>query len=287
MARYYRDDDYEVERFVAWSMLLAGQGIAALLNAIRPRPGLYYPKAPDDPTQVPPLERVMQGNRLDVSRMKLPKFDLKDLKNPKVEWKPEDRPQLVKAESNPYPFVMPVSREGAKVLRIYASPTEPNHEASVRLMEVLLQSCPRLSFEIVVEPSGTYFQIVDVENQCRAESIAAHVGTYHPTARVELLTEEPETREFPFYRQMVVFGLANEYAAPLPFFSSVKFPPLIHVTNRMEQLDPELDERIHYRLMTYTHSAEAGDRAGRRLFEMLADLTDEDGAATELDDMGD
>jgi hypothetical protein len=87
MPRYYRDDSREVGEFIAWSIVLAGQGIRALWEAIRPRPDMYYPKAPDDPTQVPVLERFLKGNTIDVTKARLPKVDLtsfkslKDIKN--------------------------------------------------------------------------------------------------------------------------------------------------------------------------------------------------------------
>ena len=84
MPRYYSAEDRAADEFTAWSLVLVGTGIVALYNALRPRPDAYYPKAPDDPAQIPPVQRLLKGNTLDVSKAKLPKVDLTNFKKPAV-----------------------------------------------------------------------------------------------------------------------------------------------------------------------------------------------------------
>src|SRR5260221_102521 len=267
MPRYYSDDDYIAAQFTAWSIVLAGQGIAALYSALRPRPDAYYPKAPDAPEQIPPLQRLLKGNTLDVTKAKLPKVDLSDLKNPKFNWRKDERPQLVKTEANPYPFLLPIARTGATVIRITPDPGKANPEASIKLMEAMLATCPKLSFEVVAEQGGIFWQICDLENQYAPEAIIAHGQTYHPKADVVVFTEGQEAHSYPFYREMVLFGLSNEYAAPIPFLPSLDISPLSIVTNRMDLLHTDLDERIRYRLITFTRTIEAEGRSGKRIVE--------------------
>ncbi len=182
-----------------------------------------------------------------------------------VSWKTEERPQLIKGEENPYPFLLPVSRDESKVVRIIPTPAEANHANAVALMGKLLSTCPQLSFEVVAEPGGTYWQIASHHEQFSPEAIIDHIKTHYPDVATEYFIDAPLEQTYPFYRQMVLFGLSNEYAAPLPFFSTAKLSHLTTIANRMELLSPDLEERISYRLITFSRSAEAENRAGRRL----------------------
>jgi hypothetical protein len=94
-----------------------------------------------------------------------------------------------------------------------------------------------------------------------------HLKSHTPTAEVvEYPAEDHASRSYPLYRQMLLFGLTNEYAAPLPFLEDLKlFDPLTALTHRMDLVDPARDERIRYRLMVLVPSAQARSRAAQRL----------------------
>lgn len=86
-------------------------------------------------------------------------------------------------------------------------------------MEVILASVTKLSFEFVADPGGIHWQLVDLENTVLPDVLAMHVKSYYPEVEIEVTQESPKTRQYPFYRQMVLFSPSNAYAAPLPFCS--------------------------------------------------------------------
>lgn len=285
--RYYRDDDAAIADFVAWSMILTGKGLMELVKFLS-RPGAYTPYSPDEPRQVSGLlERVP---KIDWSQADLPKVDvgslkrfkgvrsLKDLKNAaqslsddlksvQVSWSPGDRPQLIPRSEVAHPFLFPQLVGEPRAFRITPAKVEANPDASVQLIRDLVSSTPRLTFEILGNGNETLWQVTDYEGRYPPQMIIDHIRTHHPGAVVEAVdvTMLP-ARQYPFFRQLLVFGMTNEYAAPLPFWGDAKgSDPLATLTRRMDFLDPTLEERVQYQLFSLVYSQEAGDRAGKRL----------------------
>ncbi|MBI1258519.1 MAG: hypothetical protein GC204_13710 [Chloroflexi bacterium] len=285
--RYYRDDDAAIAEFVAWSMILTGKGLMEVVKWLT-RPGAYTPYSPDEPRQVSGL--LEHVPKIDWSQAGLPKVDagslkrfkgvrsLKDLKaaaqnlsddlkSVQVSWSPGDRPQLIPRPEVAHPFFFPQVVGEPRAYRITPVMAEANPQASVDLMRDLMAATPRLTFEIVGDGKETVWQIVDYEGRYPSQMITDHIRTHHAGAVVEQVdpTVLP-ARQYPFFRQLLVFGLTNEYAAPLPFWGEVKgSDSLATLTRRMDFLDPVQEERVQYQLFSFTFSEEAGNRAGKRL----------------------
>lgn len=268
-------------------MILTGKGLMELVKFLS-RPGAYTPYSPDEPRQVSSiLERVP---KIDWSQAELPKVDagslkrlkgvrsLKDLKaaaqnitddlkSVQVSWSPGDRPQLIPRSEVAHPFSFPQVVGEPRAYRITPVQAEANPQASVNFIRDLVSSTPRLTFEIVGNGKETIWQIVDYEGRYPPKIITDHIRTHHSGSVVETIdpTVLPE-RQYPFFRQLLVFGLTNEYAAPIPFWGDLKgSDPLATLTRRMDFLDPALEERVQYQLFSLVYSHEAGDRAGKRL----------------------
>src|SRR5688572_21977625 len=149
--RYYRDTEADITDFLAWSMLLTGKGIVALVEMLT-RPGAYTPAAPDDPTQISGF--FERAPSVDWTQAKLPKVNLGSLKPPKklgsfkdlkeaargltqdlksveVSWAAEDRPQIVPKSEQEHPFAFPQVVGEARAYRIYPALGEPNPQASI------------------------------------------------------------------------------------------------------------------------------------------------------------
>lgn len=257
--RYYADDDFAIGEFLGWSMLLTGKGAVEILKWLT-RPGAYTPDTPDNPTQVSAF--LQNAPHIDWTQAKLPKVDLgkfkpptkisgfgdlkkaaQDLKNEvNVSWSPEDRPQIIPRSDVKRPFEFPKVVGEPRAFRIAAAKAPSDPEASTNLIRALMSATPRLTFEIVADGKETSWQIVDYEGQYPPQIIIDHIRTHHSGAKVEAVdgTVLPE-RQYPFYRQLLVFGLANEYAASLPFFSEMKGnDPIATLTRRMDFLTPRL-----------------------------------------------
>ncbi len=283
--RYYTDDDAAIADFVSWSVVLTGMGVAALIKALIPKPAAYTPAAPDDPTHVSSL--LERAPKVDWSRAKLPKVDLgsfkpkklgnlddlkaaaQDLKSLKVSWEAEDRPQIVPRSEVKHAFSYPQIIDEPRAYRVYPAraPLEPTQ--TVHFLEAVLRGCPRLSFEIVADGKLTVWQVVDYEGRYPPQIIFDHLRTHFPGAQVEVADPNLlSPRQYPFYRHLLLFGLTNEFAAPLPFFGERKAGDhLPTLTRRMDYLDPNREERVLYQLLSLTASPEAGDRAGQRLLK--------------------
>lgn len=269
MPRQYDDEDFAraVTAFGAWTLALGGAGLSALLKALR-RPGEYKPVGPDDPTQEAPLDRFLKSRpTVDFSKAKLPKFSLSD-GSPSVAWPEGDRPRLVApGEGALTPAPEPTPLSAATAYRIAAPQAEPDYPAATQLVRALLASCPRLTFEIVAEGGGTAWQVVDPETQYPAAILVDGVKTYAPGAQVTPVPPgKARQRRTPFHRQLLLFGLTNEYAAPLPFLEMLKDrDPLRAVAGRLDLVQDENEERVVYALQARVVAHEALDRATRRL----------------------
>ncbi|MEW6578918.1 MAG: DUF87 domain-containing protein [Chloroflexota bacterium] len=285
--RYYVEDDDAIVEFVAWAMILTGKGLVDLIKHLT-RPGAYTPYAPDDPRQVSGiLEHVP---KIDWSQVELPKLsagskfqppklrgwkDLKnaaknlheDLKTVQLSWAPGDRPQIIPRSEVGHPFEFPRPIAAARAYRILPARTPPNPQARATLIRSLLSAAPRLTFEITADGRETAWRVVDYEGRYPPQIIVDHLRTHYPGAVVEL--EDAETlpgRTCPFYRHLLLFGLTNEYAAPLPFWGELKGnDPLATLTRRMDFLDPEREEQVQYQVFSFVSSQEASNRAMKRL----------------------
>ena len=266
--RVYRDDDLEraVGEFVGWAAVMGGMGLSALIKVLRGKPSMYTPISPDDPTQEQPLDRLMKGlGKLDFSKAKMPKFNLGDGK-PSVSWPEEDRPVLQSPEeAGLIPVVAQPTRQ-QRTYRIAVPQGDPNPQAGIEMVRTLLTSHPRLTFAVVAEHGATAWQVTDPLGDYREQIITDHIRTYAPRAQVTVTQGEDQEREYPFYRQLLLFGLTNEFAAPLPFVDLLKDrDPLRAITRRMDLLRDDLEERIVYALQVRVPTREGLFRAGQRL----------------------
>ncbi len=278
--RYYRDDDAAAAEFAVWSIGLTAVGIAALIKALIPAPSTYTPVAPDDPTHVAPLLE-----QLRLTRLNAPTVDLGDLKPPedlrdvqawkgvlgkfgKVKIKPPDENRaIIERTDEKYPFTFPTIVGDPHAYRIYPAQGPADPQASAQLMQAVTAAAPRVTFEIIADGHETLWQIADYEGRYPPQILIDHVRAHHAGATVEIIDPNvlPE-RHYPFYRQLLLFGLTNEYAAPLPFFGDSKGnDPLTTLSRRMDFLDPVRDERIQYQMFSFVYSLEASNRAIKRL----------------------
>ncbi len=272
MPRPYTSDEAAAE-FTKWLLVLGGVGAMALWDAIRPRPSPYMPVAPDNPTQVnpfAPLTRMLKTTKIDFSSVKPPKVNLSDAGGPRVSWAKENRPKIEKLgspEATNLPAVLP---QLPTSYRIYPAQVEAEYTVGVTLLQTLLLSCPRLTFEIVAEAGRTYWQITDPLSQYPSQTIIDHVKSRYPGATVEVLApwDSVPKQPVPFYRQLLLFGLANEYAVPLPFLEMLKASdPLATLVQRLAFLNTAWHERISYQLQVVVPTGEALRKAYDRLGE--------------------
>jgi hypothetical protein len=270
--RYYlSDDSEEFIRFAGWATTMTVAGLAALINNLRPRANAYTPALPDDPRQVAWYEGAP---KLDWTQAKPPKLSipklgkLEDLKNVRVNWAKEDRPQIVPRDEGKAPFTYPNVIGDARIYRIFPNKLPLDTASSRALLETVLMACPRLTFEIVADGHATFFQISDLEGRYPENVILEAIRSKYQSSQVEIVEQAVEARQYPFFRQLVTFGLVNEYAAPIPYYGDLTtYDPLVSIVQRMDFLNPELEERLTYQLFVLTPTIEAQNRAGKRLMD--------------------
>ncbi|MBL8162897.1 MAG: ATP-binding protein, partial [Anaerolineae bacterium] len=152
--------------------------------------------------------------------------------------------------------------------------TARDAQAHSTFLTTLLIDHPRLVLEIVAEPGLTAWRITDLEGRYRPNVLYSTIAAYLPGATIQQVDPtEVKARRFPFYRQLLTFGLSNEYAAPIPFLADLDFDPLKVLAQRLAHLDPALEERITYQVFVMTPSVEAQNRGGQRLREGLVKPT--------------
>ncbi|MFC1959384.1 type IV secretory system conjugative DNA transfer family protein [Chloroflexota bacterium] len=268
--RYVREDEFDraVGEFIGWSIALTGLGLAALIKALRPKPSEYTPRSPDDPTQESTLDKLTRHfGTVDFSQAKLPQIEMSEEEGPTFIWNEEDRPKrLTVQEAGLVPVVEQPSLN-VVTYRIAVPQIDADYQAGIELVRTLLTSYPRLTFTITAEKGATFWQIIDPVGRCREQIIFDHVKTYAPRAQIAVIEGEPlHDRQYPFYRQLHMFGMANEFAAPLPFVEMLKDrDPLKSISQRMDFLNEGLEERIVYALNVRVPTAEATFRATKRL----------------------
>jgi len=276
--RYYYDDTQAADDFVAWSLILTTGALVELIKALRPRPAVYTPEAPDNPKQVQPLTQAIgnvfkQLKDTDWSKVKPPKVDLSDPLNPKASWSEDERPQ-VKTLLPTSSFLFPRMVGTPVSYVVYPSQVAKDAASHIHFMTTLLRDHPRLAFEIVGEPHATYWRITDLEGRYSPNVMVSNIKTYLSGASVvEVDPTEVKSRQYPYYRQLLTFGLTNEYPAPIPFLNDLTFDPMKVIAQRLSHLDPTLEERMVYQMFVMTPSVEAQNRAGQRLREGMVKPT--------------
>lgn len=268
MSRRYYNDDRIYGEFAGWAIVLAGTALSAVAKALRLKSEKYRPVAPDDPHHIGRFEGFFDGMGVDWSGFKLPQIDITNLTSPQVAWDKGDRPRLVKREmGESFAFPRVIGKPATYSIAVPKEPFSP--VSSVQLVSALAQRCPRLSYEIVADGNSIAWQIADYEGNYSEATIIETINAQVPGAVVTVsdpLAEEK--RQYPFYRQLISFGLLNDYAAPLPFFSDLeKADPVQIMANRMNLLRPELEERVKYQLLVFVSSPDAIDRSTKRLVE--------------------
>ncbi len=143
-------------------------------------------------------------------------------------------------------------------------PFEPDKAKA--LVEALLSNTSHLGLSIVGRAGeGIVWHVMTWDNpevlpQLRAnlEATSKHTET--------LLMENAPQHSLPTFRQLLLFGLANDYAAPLPFTDQIAtHDPLVFLTQRMMGLQDQYGESIEYQVLVTTASAEGNERARVRL----------------------
>ncbi|MCA0456136.1 MAG: hypothetical protein LCI00_19315 [Chloroflexi bacterium] len=276
--RYYYDDHHAADEFATWALVLTTGALIELIKALRPRPAVYTPEAPDSPKQVQPLTQAIgnvfkQLKGTDWSKVKAPKVDLSDPLNPKASWAEAERPQvktLLPTSSFLFPRMvgMPMSYV------VYPPQVTKDAASHIHFLTTLLRDHPRLAFEIVAEPTTTYWRITDLEGRYSANVIMSNIGSYLEGATiVQVDPTEVKPRQFPYFRQLLTFGLKNEYPAPIPFLHDLTFDPMKVIAKRLSHLDPQLEERVVYQMFVMTPSVEAQNRGSNRLREGMVKPT--------------
>jgi hypothetical protein len=151
------------------------------------------------------------------------------------------------------------------IYTIYPAKTQPDYVTGSKLLQPLLSAAPRLTFQIVGTNQGIYWRVVDALSQYNERVIESHITSHFPQATV-VTTHEDKTEEqitYPFYQQMVLFRLSNEYGVPLPGLEQLKqYDPLTAITNRMDSLQG--GERVIYAVVSLVATPEARKRALER-----------------------
>ncbi|MBK9123531.1 MAG: type IV secretion system DNA-binding domain-containing protein [Chloroflexi bacterium] len=268
MPRRYYDDDYVYGEFVGWALVLTGSALATLAKALRLKPERYRPVAPDVPRHIGRVEGLLGSMGIDWSNAKLPKIDITNLTRPQVSWDPGDRPQLVKHDTGET-FAFPRINGKPATYSVSVAKGPFSEAASLGLIQTLAGICPRLSYEIVADGKSLTWQIVDYEGNYSPSTIIDTIKTNVPSAVVTVGDPLHEIeRQYPFYRQLITFGLANEYPAPIPYLADLKDgDPLLTLTSRMNLLRADLEERVKLQLLVFVASDEAVDRSTKRLVE--------------------
>src|SRR5262249_55453700 len=145
---------------------------------------------------------------------------------------------------------------------------KPDYVSGSKLIESLLFTTSRLTFQIAATPAGTTWQVIDPTGATSPQVIQDHVRSYGDNTRVVENAGATPRKRFPWYRQMVFFGLTNDYAAPIAQLWSLKtYDPLATFSQHVGFIREDRDERITYTLMTLVASPEAKVQAARRIKE--------------------
>lgn len=168
----------------------------------------------------------------------------------------------------PDSFTPQTRAPAVKTITTYPARTDYEAAVATNLMRQLLNARLPLTLRTrAVGGRGTVWQIDVPAVDPVVEAVLDDVSTHFPDATCA--TSEKETDEqFPRFRKLIVFGLANDYAAPLPELVDFKtHDPLSILTQRMSHVDATQAERIAYEVVVTTHTHEARQRAIKRLLE--------------------
>ena len=246
--------------------------IVTIVKAFIPERDIYRPVAADNPQQVGRMQNLWVSTGQDSSSFELPFVDLKRFTTP-----PEvlnENVLYVLTRSEPkvdFRFPHLVGEPACYTITLPKAPFAAATLPSLVLIEKLSKVCQSLSYEIVADGQSIVWQVVDYEGRYRKSQMVETIKTNLQGAIVTVSDPRdiPE-REYPFQRQIITFGLRNDYAAPLPFLADLETnDPLMMLTNKMNLLRPDLDERVKYQLLVFVASWEANDRSDKRLREGL------------------
>ncbi|GIL13921.1 MAG: hypothetical protein BroJett038_26410 [Chloroflexota bacterium] len=143
---------------------------------------------------------------------------------------------------------------------------KPDGFTGSKLLAALLATAPRLTFQISAGAEGIFWRVIDPRSHYKAAVITDHLNSHFPAAQI--VVEQPDQQEnaglpLPYYRQHMVFGLAQEFAVPLPFLDQLsRRDPLTTLSQRLALL--EAGDRVTYSVIVLVASPEAGKRALER-----------------------
>ncbi len=163
-------------------------------------------------------------------------------------------------------FLTNTAPQAARSITIYPKQRELEPETAQDLIGALVGRNHRLTLSIVSEAGhGMTWRVSDPSGHVSGELLERDIKTYHSGAVVAETTDTYQPT-LPVYRQVIVFGLANDYAAPLPSIDMLKpHDPLASIGQRMDLVSAEKCERITYQVMVVTKTATAKTSATERL----------------------
>lgn len=174
---------------------------------------------------------------------------------------PMNRPSVIADALVTNPMLL-VSAEPTLVILPDKSAYTP--EVATKLIEELLKSSDRLSLSVVADGGeGITWQVSAPAHAVLLTELESHIHSHQPACET-VVADPPEPLIAPIWRQLLLFGMVNDYAAPLPFAEYLTdHDPLAILSQRMSTLHE--GEHIRYQVTITTATDEGKIRAINRL----------------------
>ncbi len=111
-------------------------------------------------------------------------------------------------------------------------------ERALSLIEHILATLGRTTFQIVAQEGRVFWQLVDIQGGWTPSVITKAICSIYPEAEVEVLSYKPPEVAAPFERQVVLCKQAGDFIFPLKYVSELKkIDPLTTMVHNMAGLE--------------------------------------------------